>query len=151
MSLDRSTTTIVRAAAVGAVCGLRTFTAPAILAANGSWGDGAPARLLPAAGVGELVADKLPMMPPRSDPPAFAGRVLSGAACGWTVSRLAGKAGVPATVAGALAAAASIVPSQKLRAALGRRTGVADPLLAIAEDLLAVGVVLAVTHGLTGA
>ena len=148
MDSDRLITTLVRAGMVGAVCGMRTFTGPAILAAQGGWGDGAAARLLPAVGVGELVADKLPVMPARSDAPLFAGRVLSGAVCGAAIAGLAGRATLRSALAGGLAAAAAVVPTERLRAAVGRRTGTPDPLLGVAEDVVAVGVLLAVTHRL---
>lgn len=151
MAFDPLSTTLARAGLVGAVCGLRTFTGPAILAAQGGWGDGRAARLLPAVGVGELVADKLPVMPARSDAPLFAGRVLSGVMCGAAVAGLAGKGTVRSALAGGLAAAAAVVPSERLRAAVGRRTGAPDPVLGVAEDVLAVGVLLAVTHRLAGA
>lgn len=150
VSSDRLTTTLLRAGAVGAVCGMRTFTGPAILAIGGGWGDGAPARLLPAAGVGELVADKLPQMPARSEPPLFAARVLSGAICGAGVAALAGRAALRCAAAGGLAAALAVVPTERLRAALGRWTGVPDPLLGVAEDVLAVTVLLAATDRLNG-
>jgi uncharacterized membrane protein len=86
-------------AAIGAVSGLRTFTGPAIIAEAAklkllnlkrtplSWLASDRTALVSAilAG-GELLADKLPFMPDRTDPPSLAGRFLAGAICGAAVS-----------------------------------------------------------------
>jgi uncharacterized membrane protein len=86
-------------AAIGAVSGLRTFTGPAIIAEAAklnllnlkktplSWLASDRTALVSAilAG-GELLADKLPFMPDRTDPPSLAGRFLAGAMCGAAVS-----------------------------------------------------------------
>src|SRR6185436_15845106 len=67
--------------------GARTFSSPAALALHGRLGGGPLGRgALVAAGVGELVIDKLPGTPPRVQPPALAGRVASGAISGHCVA-----------------------------------------------------------------
>lgn len=121
-----------RALTLGAVSGLRTFTAPGVLAARGRWGRGALAWALPLAAAGELAADKTPAIPPRSDPPSLAGRVLSGAAVGAAVG------GARGAGAGAAGAAATTYASERLRSLLGARTGLPDLAVAAAEDALAV-------------
>lgn len=136
-----STASLARAALLGGVSGLRTFTAPAVLALRGRWGASPATRVLPLLAAGELVGDKLPFVPARSSPPAYAGRVASGAACGTAVAGGAG-AGV-----GAVAAAAVTPLSQRARAALGRRIDVPDPVLGLAEDALAVSLAWLVTAG----
>lgn len=129
------------AAVLGAVSGLRTFTGPAVLALRGRFGAGAVRGLFIAAALGELVGDKLPMIPPRSDPAALLGRVLSGATVGGAV---AGRAGAGA---GAASAAATTYVTERLRAGVGERTGIPDPWLGLGEDVLAAGVaVLAGRH-----
>jgi uncharacterized membrane protein len=125
------TSAVRRAAVLGAVCGLRTFTAPAVLAARGRWGRGRVARAVPVVAAGEALADKLPMIPPRSDPPSLLGRVGSGAASGAAVAGIRG-AGV-----GAAFAAATAYPSQRLRSLAGARTGLPDPVLGLVEDAVA--------------
>jgi hypothetical protein len=90
-------------------------------------------RALGAAAVGEMVADKLPFVPPRSDPPALAGRVISGAVAGRVVAGLWG-AGV-----GAAAAAATTYPSQRARALLGEHTPFPDAAIALMEDAVVLG------------
>lgn len=128
-------------AALGAISGLRTFTGPAILALRGRWGDGPVARLVPLGAVGELVGDKLPAIPPRSDAPALLARIASGAAAGAT---LAGPRGAGL---GAAAATATTYASERLRAVVGKRTGVPDPVLGLIEDGLAIGIALWATRG----
>jgi hypothetical protein len=124
----------LRAAAVlGAVSGLRSFSGAAALALRGrprpSW---ARAAILLLAG-GEAVGDKLPMTPPRSDPPGLAGRVVAGAAVG------AATAGGRGARVGGTFALASTYASERARALLGRRTGIPDPALAVFEDAIAYG------------
>jgi uncharacterized membrane protein len=122
------------AAALGAVTGLRTFGAWAGLAIRGRIPDSRlRAGLLVAAG-GEMVADKTPWIPPRCDPSSLAGRVISGALAGRLVG---GPAGLRA---GAASAAASTYASERARELLGQRLGLPDPLLAVAEDALVLGV-----------
>jgi uncharacterized membrane protein len=128
------------AALLGAVAGLRSATPFGALALRGRLGDG-PGRTaaLLAAG-GELVADKLPMTPARTSPPALVGRLASGATCGRMTAGTAG------AVAGSAAAALTAFAGERTRAAIGRRSGWPDPLIALAEDALAVGVALAATR-----
>lgn len=128
------------AAALGAVSGLRTFTGPAVLALRGRLGHGAARRLLIAAAAGELVGDKLPLMPFRSDPPSLIARLGSGATVGRAVAG-AGGAGV-----GAAGAAATTYLSERLRAAVGQRTGIPDPLVGVSEDALVLGVAVLATR-----
>lgn len=86
---------LASAAAIGAVSGLRSMTGPAVIAEAASrnrirlkkspfaWlsSDGA-ARTSALLAVGELIADKLPFVPNRTDPPSLVIRAVSGALCG---------------------------------------------------------------------
>lgn len=92
--------------------------------------------------VGELGGDKLPAIPPRSDPLSVAGRLATGALAGWTVG---GREGARL---GATGAAATTYASERARAILAGRTGLPDPLLGVAEDALAVGVAVAASRDL---
>jgi uncharacterized membrane protein len=129
-----------RAAAAGTVSGMRTFIVPGVLAGRGRWGEGWVSRVLPLAAAGELVADKLPAMPPRSDPPGLAGRIASATASGAALG------GLRAAAVAAACAAVSTPVSQRLRATLGRRTGLPDAVLGLAEDALALGGAVWVTR-----
>jgi hypothetical protein len=122
------------AAALGAVTGLRTFGAWAGLALRGRIPDRRLRNSLLVAAGGEMVADKTPWIPPRCDPPSLAGRVISGALAG----RLVG--GATGARAGAATAAASTYASERARELLGERLSLPDPVLAAAEDALALGV-----------
>ena len=118
------------AALVGAASGMRSMSGPTMLALRGRL-PGGPA--VAALGAGELVADKLPMIPGRTDPPALAGRFATGAVSG---SRLAG---VPGAALGALAATGSSFATMRARSALVGLTGLPDPVIAVAEDGIAYG------------
>ena len=128
------------AALIGVVCGMRSAMGPAVLAWRGRLGGASTGRLLMAAAAGEAVADKTPVVPPRTSAPALAGRVLSGAVCGRTVG------GTPGVVAGALGALAGTFGAYHARAALGEATGLPDPLLGVGEDALALGLAALATR-----
>ena len=129
------------AALLGAACGMRTFTGPAVLAWRDAWLPGRARLVAFAAAGGEAVGDKLPIVPPRTSPGPLAGRVISGALCGRRL------AGTPGLAAGALAAAAATFGLPRLRAAAVERSGLPDPVVALGEDALAVGSALLATRG----
>jgi uncharacterized membrane protein len=124
-----------RAAVLGTVTGARTFLAPAALAIRGRLGKVAKFAVPPLA-LGEVVADKLPMAPPRTEGPGLVGRVVSGAISG----RVSG--GSPGLRAGAAFALAATYPSQALRAGIVERTPLPDVACAVPEDLVGATVAL---------
>jgi uncharacterized membrane protein len=119
-----------RAAVLGTVTGARTFLAPAALTLRGRLGTAAKFAL-PALAAGELIGDKLPTAPPRSEGPGLFGRVLSGAFSG----RVSG--GTRGARVGAAFALAATYPSQSLRAQIVKRTPIPDIACAVPEDLIA--------------
>lgn len=119
-----------RAAALGTATGARTFLAPAALALRGRLGTAAKFAL-PAPAAGELVGDKLPTAPSRSQGPGLVGRVLSGTFSGYVT------AGARGAHVGAAFALAATYPSQALRAEVVKRTPIPDLAYAVAEDLVA--------------
>jgi uncharacterized membrane protein len=129
------------AALLGAAAGLRTSTPFGALALRGRLGGGSVRLAAVACVVGELVIDKLPMTPSRTSPPGLACRLASAAVCGGLTSGAAG------TVVGSAAACGAAFAGERTRAAIGRRIGLSDPLIALAEDALAIGIALAATHG----
>lgn len=137
----RSLTAIGDAALLGAAGGLRAAMPWAALALRGRVGGGARRWAPPAAAV-ELVLDKLPRTPSRTAPPGLAGRLVGGALVG---GMLGGGSG--AAIACAMGGASAFA-GERTRAALGRRTGLPDPLLAVAEDAVAVTLALAATRRL---
>jgi uncharacterized membrane protein len=122
-----------RAAALGTVTGARTFLAPAALALRGRLGRVARFAL-PALAAGELVGDKLPSAPPRSEGPGLVGRAVSGAFTG----RVSG--GTRGLRVGAAFALASTYPSQALRAQIVKRTPLPDIACAVPEDIIGITV-----------
>jgi uncharacterized membrane protein len=85
--------------------------------------------------LGELVADKLPFTPARTDTLPLLGRIFFGGVVGaltYPKARLLGAA------LGALAAAGVTYATYHLRRALTHEVGIPDPIVALAEDALVV-------------
>lgn len=135
-SLDRTT---LAAALLGKSAGSRTFTPVAVLAARGRLAVNPQIRgAIVVAAVGELIADKLPSTPARTQPVGFIGRIASGAFCG----RVAG--GNAGALAGAATSAAATVGFYEARKAASARMPAL--LAALLEDAIAIGLAnLAVT------
>jgi uncharacterized membrane protein/uncharacterized protein (UPF0548 family) len=147
----RSWTALAR---IGAVAGLRSMLAPALvnraLEKAGATGQGLAGRvlasppagaILPALAALELLADKLPMMPARIAPASLAARAISGA---WAASAVAAERGgqrrgrmAPALL-GAAAAVAAAFAGYRLRRWVRRRAGLPDAIVAVVEDAAAV-------------
>ncbi|BBY01299.1 DUF4126 domain-containing protein [Mycobacterium seoulense] len=149
---------------IGVVAGLRSLTAPAVVAwaaflgwidLHGTWA-GWMASIITVVvftvlAVGELVNDKLPKTPARTAPPIFAARIVTGGLAGavlgawphWTFSALG--AGVVGAVLGTLG---GYQARKRLAAVAGR-----DLPIALLEDAVAIVggfVIVAVTgHVLT--
>jgi uncharacterized membrane protein len=118
---------------LGVAGGLRTFTPSATLAARGRLPLSAQQRkLLIISAAGELIADKIPFAPSRTEPLPYLGRVTGGALCGTVV---AGPAG--ALVGATTAAAATIVGYQCRRLAT-QHTRLRATVVALLEDAVAV-------------
>jgi uncharacterized membrane protein len=124
---------LLAAVLLGTAAGLRTFTPVATLAARGRLSADANLRTaILIAAAGELITDKLPWTPARTAPLPSAGRISSGAFCGWTV------AGGRGALAGAAAAAASTQIGFRVRRAAAERTS--KLRAALLEDAVAIGV-----------
>ena len=133
---------------LGATAGPRT-TAPLVAvtwAARLGWIDlkGSPlawlaspkaATVVTPLAIGEMVADKLPSTPDRTDPVGSVARVGSGAVSG---AALTGGRSLPAALAGAAGALAATYVGHRIRTRLSRAAG-RDWPVAGAEDLLAIG------------
>jgi uncharacterized membrane protein len=126
-------------AAMGAVCGLRTFTGPAIVAGP------AHRNVLVLLAAGELIADKLPFMPNRTDIPGLAARFIAGAICGVVIAgrRKRSDRILSGIVGGTAALAAAYAGVQY------RRHVKLPPLAAtLLEDAVAIGAGKAIVAGL---
>lgn len=138
---------LIGAFGLGVASGMRSMTPLAVTAArlpDPGRSPGVASRLPPrgrklllALAAGELVADKLPMTPSRTSPPALIARLVSGAAAAAATAEVGGRSSVKPALAGALGAWVASFYMQRLRVRAGRRSGLPDPLIAVAEDALA--------------
>ena len=164
-----SAPTSLLAATLGWAAGMRSMTPPAVLAhALGSrtlanrlltrrrpqpartLGTDRAAALLTVAAAGELVVDKLPMAPPRTQAPALAGRVATGALAGAALAAARRQSPVGPAVVGAVGAFVSSFVMMEARREIGERFDVPDPAVAVVEDVLAIGLSVAATRDLGG-
>ncbi|MEB4211693.1 DUF4126 domain-containing protein [Mycobacterium sp. 94-17] len=162
------TLVVLLALLIGVVAGLRSLTAPAVVAwaaypaalgwidLHGTWAAWMASIvtviILTVLAVGELINDKLPKTPPRTATPIFAARIvlggLAGAALGawphWTFSALG--AGIIGAVLGTLG-------GYQVRKRLVAATGGKDLPIALLEDVVAIAggfaIVAATGHVLT--
>ncbi|MFC6014072.1 DUF4126 domain-containing protein [Nocardia lasii] len=136
---------------IGVVAGLRSMTAPAVVAwgawlgwlpVAGTWasfmGHWVTVLILTVFLVGELITDQLPSTPARIVPPQFGARILTGGFAGAVIG--AGWEHTPtALIAGVLGAVAGTLGGYHLRKLLVEKNGGRDLPVALAEDVLAVG------------
>lgn len=94
-------------------------------------------RLITLSAVGELVVDKLPFVPPRTDPASLAGRLLFGAIAGAAGARSLGGSVASGGALGAIASGVSAIAGTTYRRGLPHITGLPDIVLALAEDAAA--------------
>jgi uncharacterized membrane protein len=131
---------------------MRTMSAPALLSHHLSTRDGAAdglednllaspraAAVFRILAAGEIVADKLPFMPARTSLPSLLARIGSGALVGATVCAAKKESPSIGAVVGAAAAVASAFTMLYLRRKAGRELKLPDPVVALAEDAIAIG------------
>ncbi|GAA3917472.1 DUF4126 family protein [Hymenobacter algoricola] len=150
-----------QALGAGALAGLRSMTPLATLSSSLAKNKSAslassPLRFLQSkvAATGlkllagaEMVADKTPGMPNRTDPPALLGRALSGALLGATLYKAGKNRQVAVGAAlGSAAAVAATFASFYLRKNLGAHTQVPDTAWALAEDAATLSSSLAIAR-----
>ena len=145
-------TTLLRAAQLGAASGLRSMAAPSqvsthLASSPSPVAAGAVAGILarsPAhtllrlAAVGEMIVDKLPMVPDRIERGPLAGRAFMGGAAGGAYAQLRGEPATIAALAGGVAAVAGAFAGYHLRRALVHDIGFPDLLVALCEDAVAI-------------
>ncbi|NMO88480.1 hypothetical protein [Actinomycetospora sp. TBRC 11914] len=134
---------LLREALLGAATGARSTFGPTALALRARPDDpraaGRVARWAPAVAVGalgEVVADKTPVVPPRNGIVGLAPRILLGGASGRVLATRDGRAVPTSGVVAALAAVGAALGGVRWRAAASRRCG-SDLPGALAEDLAA--------------
>ena len=137
---------------IGVVAGLRSLTAPAAVswAAHLGWlnlggsplafmGSTAAVGLLSLAAVGEYVVDKLPKTPRRTLPPSLAFRIVAGGVSGACLCASAGQSLLVGAVLGGIGGVVGGYAGYEARTRLVRGLNVRDILIAIPEDLVAIG------------
>ena len=144
--------TVALAVTIGIVAGLRALTAPALVswAAHLGWLhlEGTPLSFMGSmvavviftlAAVAEYVTDQLPSTPARTVPMQLIARLLMGALSGACICVSAGQSLLVGAVLGAIGAAIGTYGGYHARKALVNSLKVKDILIAIPEDLIAIG------------
>jgi len=147
-----SQTVLLLALAIGVIAGLRSLTAPAVtsLAAHLGWlpVHGTPfqfmASLVAVAifsllALAELVADQLPSTPSRTGPPGLIARILMGGLSAATIAAAGGQNAWIGAALGVLGAVAGAFGGYQVRTGLVRKLRVKDLVIAILEDIVAIG------------
>ncbi len=137
---------------IGVTAGLRTMTAPAVVAwaAHLGWINlsGSPlaaigsiwaVALLTTGALVEYVVDQLPSTPPRTAAAPLTARIVMGLLTGACLGAGAGGPVAVGALVGALGAVSGAFGGYQARIRLVRGLGVKDAMIAIPEDLLAIG------------
>jgi uncharacterized membrane protein len=150
---------------MGVAAGMRSMASPAIV------GQLAKAGLVPEGGaspfgflgrpgttktmavlaIGEIIADKFPFMPKRTDKPAVFTRALSGAVSGAAICSAKKRSMWMGALLGAAGAIGATYGAYELRKWAGEHFDVPDGVIAIAEDALVVGCGMLVLSSLKAA
>ncbi|GAB3896470.1 DUF4126 family protein [Spirosoma agri] len=145
--------TYLTAFQIGIVAGMRAMSAPAFVSHKlAHMGGQLPpkssfhllaspktATVLNVLAAGELIGDKRPSAPDRTTPFALTGRVMSGAVSGAALSEIDGQTAGYGAVAGGLGALVGSFAFFHLRHWLTHEQNLPDPLVALAEDAIAIG------------
>ena len=92
--------------------------------------------VLSALAAGEIVADKVPGIPARTELPALGGRAFAGAISGAVIAGERGGSQIGAACVGASAAVCATYLAHAVRSKTGEALGVPDTILALVEDSL---------------
>ena len=143
---------LVLAAGIGFVAGLRSLTAPAAVswAANLGWldlqgtplafmGSTAAAVIFSLLALAEYVADMLPQTPSRTTAGPLTARIVMGALSGASLCAAAGRSLPLGAALGGVGGLVGAFAGYEARARLVRALGVRDRVIALSEDLVAIG------------
>ena len=147
-----STLVFLLAFGIGLVTGLRSMTGPALVcwAAHLGWLDLEDSRLVlmgstaatyafSAFAIGELIADKLPFIPNRTSPGPLFGRIVLGALCGATLCAARGDSVAFGAVLGGVGGVVGAFAGYRVRRDLVTKLRCPDWVIAVLEDVVAVG------------
>ncbi len=149
------------ASAIGIVAGMRAMTAPAVVSyiategclqneknSFGLLGHPKALRVMIGLASGELIFDKLPFMPKRTDSAGLAARIISGALCGATICKAKNRSIVVGAIAGTFGAIGSTFAVFNVRQSLARELHIPDPAIALLEDATAIWAGKVICEGL---
>ena len=156
-----NSTILLLAAGIGLVAGLRSLTAPAVVAwaANVGWinlhnsplafmGSKWTAVIFTVLAVVELVADQLPSTPARTGAMGLSARIVTGALTGACLAAAGNAAVWMGGIAGIVGAIFGAFGGYHARVGLVRSLRVPDFVIAITEDAIAIGLGLLLTSRL---
>jgi uncharacterized membrane protein len=137
---------------IGFVCGLRSFTAPAVVAwaAHLGWlrlagtplafmGSRWTLAIFSILAFVEWIADQLPNTPARTAPVGLSARIIMGLLTGSCLAAAGGASLIVGAFTGAVGAIAGAFVGYRARVGLVRALRVPDLAIAIPEDLIAIG------------
>ena len=145
---------LMRAIGLGAIAGMRSIAAPALLSRYASrdnaWPNGldmaqTPFSVLSSSvaptvlgvfAAGEMSGDKMPAAPDRTSPLALAARAGSGALVGGAIYAAENEKPLQGALIGAGVAVVAAFLSLAIRKALNDRAHIPDKFIGLAEDLL---------------
>jgi uncharacterized membrane protein len=143
---------LLLAAGIGFVAGLRSLTAPAAVswAAHLGWvhlqgsplafmGSTAAVAIFSILAVAEYVADKLPQTPSRTRPGPLMARIVMGGLSGAGLCISGGRLLLAGAVLGGIGGIIGAFSGYQFRRRLVSGLGVKDRVVAIVEDLIAIG------------
>jgi len=141
----------VLAIGIGIVAGLRSLTAPAVVAwgAHLGWlnlhgsplafiGSTTAVAIFSLLAVGELVADKLPTTPKRTAVAGLLARIITGGLCGACLCAGTGKSLLAGALLGGTGGVIGAFTGYEIRSRLVRNLHIKDFFVAICEDLVAI-------------
>ena len=141
----------VLAIGIGIVAGLRSLTAPAVVAwgAHLAWlnlhgpplgfmGSTTAVAIFSLLAIGELVADKLPKTPKRTAVAGLLARIVTGGLCGACLCAAAGKSLLAGALLGGIGGVIGAFTGYETRSYLVNNLHIKDFLVATCEDLVAI-------------
>ena len=139
------------AVGIGIVAGLRSLTAPAVVAwaAHLSWlnlqgsplafmGSTTAAVVFSLLAIGELVGDKLPKTPRRTALLPLLARIITGGLCGACLGASTGKSLISVALFGGIGAIIGAFAGYEIRRRLVNNLRIKDFFVALCEDLVAI-------------
>ena len=137
---------------IGAIAGLRSLTAPAVVAwaAHRNWlplqktalaflGSTTALVIFIVLALGELIADQLPSAPSRTKPLGLIARIVLGGLCGSAIAVAGAQSIIAGILLGAIGGIAGAFGGYQVRTRLVRVLRIPDFIIACLEDAVAIG------------